>query len=128
MSAAQCASVGKDILFDSLVIEDDAAATAAYNLTMYRIATGIINASKVAKPSHTWMTKIIAYEQRGLPNYANAETVANILQWRLKNTRSSFDASLVPALAKELTPFQERVKDIGSLVTKKLMDALIQIT
>ncbi len=126
-SAAQCASVGKDILFDSLAIEDDAA-TAAYNSTMHRVATGSIDASEVAKPSLTWMTKIIAFEQRGLPNYADAETVANILQWRLKNTRSSFAASLVPALANELPPFQERVKDIGNLVTKKLMDALIQIT
>jgi acyl carrier protein phosphodiesterase len=126
-TAAQCAGVGKDILFDSLIIGDNGA-SAAYNLTMHQAALDSIDISKVAKPPHTWMANIIAFEQRGLPNYADVETVANILQRRLKNTRSSFDASLVPELADKLPLFQERVQDIGSLVMTKLMDSLMQTT
>ena len=122
-SAAQCAAVGKDILFDNLAI-GDTEATAAYNLTMHEAASGSIDISKVANPQLEFTERIKAFEQRGLPNYADPQTVANILQWRLRNTRSNFDDNLVPELAKRLSPFQDQVKDIGSLVIEKTIDSL----
>jgi hypothetical protein len=122
-SAVQSGKVGKDILFDGVLFEDELALN-SYRQTMHAAAIGELDIRTIAEPAEQWLDGVRALEATGLPRYDDPRVVAERIQRRLHGTRTAFEISLVPQLAASLAVHQRRVMEIGHTTLSNVVSEL----
>ena len=122
-TAVQCAGVGKDILFDGIHFSHELKIL-AYGRTMLFAVRGNAGIADMAEPTQQWMERLRWFEEMGIPRYDDPFVVADLLQRRLKGTRSEFDASFIPELGANLAQHQIVVNEIGQVVVESIVERL----